>query len=102
MMRKIALVLFVIGLLIPSYTLKAQVTVKPLPTRDTLNVSRDSLVQLIRIKDSVLHRAHRDSVKMSNFISQLEYKSDSLYSVLNQSIYEQKVDSANRMRRYLS
>ncbi len=101
-MRKYTLVLFVICALIPVQTIKAQVNEKIVPGKDTLNIARDSLIRLIRIKDSILHLKHRDSINMTRLIVKLEYNRDSLNAALNQSIYQQKLDSADRMRRYLS
>ncbi len=92
-MRKFTLFLIFIGALMPAYSLMAQ---------DTLNVSHDSMIRLIRIKDSLLHLKRRDSINMSNLIVQLEYYRDSLNAALKQSIFRQKADSAERMRRYLS
>jgi hypothetical protein len=78
----------------------AQVSEKGNVRKDTLNISRDSVVQLIRMKDSLLNARRRDSVNMSKIIIKLEYYRDSLNAALNQSIYRQKLDSAERMRRY--
>jgi len=101
-MRQFTLVLILMCTLIPAHSLMAQVIEKKVVNRDTLNVSRDSIIQLIRIKDSLLLMKRRDSINMTNFIVKLEYYRDSLNAALNQSIYQQKVDSAERMRRYLS
>jgi hypothetical protein len=100
--RKFTLILMLWVSFAPVGLLMAQVSIKPALNKDTLNVSRDSIVQLIRIKDSLLHLMKHDSINMSNLISKLEFYRDSLNSALNQSIYRQKVDSAERMRRFLS
>lgn len=101
-MKKFTLVLILTGLLLPVRPITAQVSEKAGTGRDTLNIARDSLIELIRIKDSLLHMKKRDSVNMSHLIVKLEYNRDSLNSALNHSIYRQKVDSAERMRRYIS
>lgn len=101
-MRKLCLVLIFMCTLIPAHTLMAQVGEKASLNRDTLLVARDSLIQLIRIKDSILRQNRHDSIKMANIIATLEFNRDSLNSALNESVYRQKLDSAIRMRNYLS
>ncbi|MCX6223888.1 MAG: DUF3078 domain-containing protein [Bacteroidia bacterium] len=101
-MRKITLALILMCSLMSAHSLIAQVNEKISVNKDTLFVSRDSMVQLIRIKDSLLHVKRRDSIKMANLIVSLEFNRDSLNYALNESIYRQKLDSSDRMRRYLS
>lgn len=101
-MRKFTLVLILMCALMPAHSVIAQVSERNVVNRDTLNVSRDSIIQLIRIKDSLLLMKRRDSINMTNFIVKLEYYRDSLNAALSLSIYRQKVDSALRMRRYLN
>lgn len=101
-MRKITLVVISLCMLMPAQNLIAQVSGKIISAKDTLNVSRDSMIQLIRNKDSLLYTIRHDSINMSKLIVKLEYYRDSLNAALNQSIYRQKVDSAERMRRYLN
>jgi hypothetical protein len=80
----------------------AQISEKSTSKKDTLYVSRDSMIQLIRIKDSLLHAIRHDSANMSNVIVRLEYHRDSLNAALNQAIFRQKLDSVEHMRRYLN
>ena len=101
-MRKTALVLIILCSLMFPRSLVAQVSEKIVTKSDTLNVSRDSIVQLIRVKDSLLYKIRHDSINMSHLILRLEYHRDSLNAALNQSIHRQKLDSAERMRRYYS
>lgn len=101
-MRKLTLVLILMFTLMPVHILMAQVQEKTTSTKDTLNISRDSLVRLIRIKDSLLISKRRDSILMSRTMTKLEYYRDSLNAELNESIYRQKLDSAEQMRRYLN
>jgi len=101
-MKKFTLVLIFISALMPANSLIAQVGEKIAIKKDTLNVSRDSIIRLIRIKDSLLLMKRYDSINMSNLIVRLEYNRDSLNAALSQSIYRQKVDSAERMRGYLN
>ncbi|MFA5816559.1 MAG: DUF3078 domain-containing protein [Bacteroidales bacterium] len=101
-MRKFSLVLIFMCALMPAHSLLAQVSEKNVASKDTLNVSRDSIIQLIRMKDLLLNKIRHDSINMSNLIVSLEYNRDSLNAALNQSIYRQKLDSADRMRRYLN
>lgn len=102
MMRKLVLIFVLVIGMMSAHSLMAQVHIKDVPVNDTLNFSRDSLIRLIRIKDSLLHLVRNDSINMSNIIVMLEYDRDSLNSALNQSIYQQKLDSVERLRRYLS
>lgn len=101
-MRKFSLGLIIIFCLLPAISVMGQVTEKTVPNRDTLNISRDSMVQLIRQKDSLLTLIRRDSINMARLIVKLEYNRDSLNASLNQAIYRQKLDSVERMRQYLS
>jgi hypothetical protein len=101
-MRKYFRICLLIFLLLPAYSLFSQVTEKNVVGKELLNVSRDSLLQLIRIKDSVLLIKKHDSIIMASMIARLEFNRDSLNSSLNYAIYRQKVDSAERMRHYLN
>jgi hypothetical protein len=102
MMRKFTRVLLFLFCLLSGNSLVAQVNEKPVPHRDTLNISRDSMVRIIRLKDSLLHIIRRDSIQMARLIGKLEFNRDSLNAALHQSIYRQKLDSAEHMRRYLN
>jgi len=101
-MRKLTLVLIVLCSLIPLQSVWAQVNDKNISDRDTLSFSRDSIIHIIKMKDSLLHLKRRDSIKMSNLIARLEFNRDSLNSALKQSIYRHKLDSATRMRQFLN
>jgi len=101
-MRKFLLVLILVLVFLPEHFIRAQVAERIIPAKDTLNISRDSVVLLIRMKDSLLYKLRRDSINMSKLIMKLEYNRDSLNAALNQSIYRQKLDSVDRIRRYLS
>ena len=70
--------------------------------KENLNLSKDSLLQLLKIKDSLLLIRKHDSVNMANLITRLEFNRDSLNAALNESIYRHKLDSAERMRKFLS
>jgi hypothetical protein len=100
-MRKFILILAIVCTVIPGPAIQAQVVQDINSGKENLNVSRDSMIQLIRMKDSLLHLIRRDSANMANLIVKLEFNRDSLNSALYQSIYRQKVDSADRMRQYL-
>jgi hypothetical protein len=101
-MRKFSFLILLLCLLLPLQYLKGQVVDKNTANKEILNISRDSAIHLIRLKDSLLLLKKRDSINMANLIVRLEFNRDSLNSALNQVIYKQKVDSAERMRRYLS
>lgn len=101
-MRKLPLVLIGLFLITAVPALIAQVSEKSAYNKDIQNVSRDSMIQMIRIKDSLLLLKKHDSINMANLIARLEMNRDSLNSSLSQAIYHQKLDSADRMRRYLS
>jgi len=102
LMRKFSFIFISIFLLIPSQFLMAQVNEKSLAGKENLNVSRDSLLQLIKVRDSLLLIKRHDSLIMANMIARLEFNRDSLNSSLNQAIYRQKLDSTDRMRKYLN
>jgi hypothetical protein len=101
-MRRIPLVFILFCVLMPSWSLIGQVVDKNSIIMDAANINRDSLLHLIRIRDSLLLNKHQDSINMARLIVRLEYKRDSLNAALNQSIYRQKLDSVDRMRRYIS
>ncbi len=101
-MRKILLITILISLLFPFAGLYSQVTEKTAVNKEGLNITRDSLLQLLKIKDSILLIKKHDSLIMANMIARLEFNRDSLNSSLNQAIYRQKLDSTERMRRYLN
>jgi hypothetical protein len=98
---KLLLLIFMLGLLsFPKAV--AQVSDRNALVREAQNLSKDSLITLLRAKDSLLSIRKRDSINMANLIVNLEFNRDSLHSALSQSIYRHKLDSAERMRRYLN
>ncbi|HBB90866.1 MAG TPA: hypothetical protein DC042_03895 [Bacteroidales bacterium] len=99
-MRKLAVFLF---LLLPAFfslNSSAQVNQSQLGERDTLKMSRDSILRLVRIKDSLLILSRRDSMAMSHLIQNLEYNRDSLFGILNEIRYKRIEDSLNHLNQY--
>jgi hypothetical protein len=101
-MRRILQVFILFWILLPSFSLIGQVVDKNSNIKDASNISRDSMLHMIRIRDSLLLSKHQDSINMARLIVMLEYRRDSLNAALNQSIYRQKLDSVERLRKYIS
>lgn len=64
--------------------------------RDSLKTVRDSLVNLLRIKDSLLLQASIDSMYFSNIIAVLDKENDSLLYELRTLILMNKMDSVRQ------
>jgi len=92
------LMVIILSLLSPA--VQGQVNQIQVKERDTLKMTRDSLIRMVRVKDSLLILARRDSVAMAHLIDNLEFNKDSLSGRLNEYYFRQKEDSANRMDLY--
>jgi hypothetical protein len=100
-MRKIS-AFFIIALLVSGpLKLTAQVAVGQTNEKDTVKLSKDSIIHMIRIKDSLLNLARRDSVVLAHLIQDIEFQKDSLNNVINEMVTNRMTDSANHMNQYL-
>ena len=64
--------------------------------RDSLRYVRDSLLDVIRMQDSLLLQASLDSLFLNNLITARENENDSLLSELRNMIFHEKLDSARQ------
>jgi len=68
--------------------------------RDTVKLSRDSIIHMVRVKDSLLNMARRDSIALAHLLQDIEDQRDSLNDVIHRYESERKMDSAIRMSQY--
>jgi len=64
--------------------------------RDSLKMVRDSLLNVIRVKDSLLMQASLDSLFLNNLIFVLNNENDSLLHELRTKILKEKMDSVRQ------
>ncbi len=99
-MRNNKILFSVLLLFIPVVAGFAQVSHAQVANKDTLKVPRDSIIHMLRIKDSLLGVARMDSVRLARVIQEIEKGKDSL----NQTIMEMKMmeeqDSIDHYLRY--
>lgn len=100
-MRKIS-VLFILALLVlVPLKLTAQVTQGQTQGKDSAKLPKDSILHMIRVKDSLLNLARRDSIELAHLIQAMEFQKDSLTSIINEMIDERETDSVLHMHEYL-
>lgn len=68
-------------------------------TKDTSRIDKDSLLHLVRIKDSLLLQASLDSMFQSSMIERLRKEKDSVLQQHRELIHQVKTDSADKARR---
>jgi hypothetical protein len=98
-MKRLALIFLLLMAVIP-LAVQGQVNQVQVKERDTLKMTRDSLIHMVRVKDSLLILARRDSIAMAHLIDNLEFNRDSLNGRLNDYFFKEKEDSALRMDQY--
>ncbi len=81
--------------------LTAQVALGQTNEKDTVKLSKDSIIHMIRIKDSLLNRARHDSILLAHLIQEMEYQKDSLNQVIRLMANAKQKDSLNHMHAYL-
>ena len=66
--------------------------------KDTIKISKDSLLRIIQIKDSMLLQSSLDSLAMSNLLELIWWEKDSLQASLQNLHFELRQDSLYRRR----
>ncbi len=64
--------------------------------RDSLRIVRDSLINVVRIKDSLLFQASLDSLFLNNLLAVLDKENDSLQHDIRTRILKDKIDSVQQ------
>lgn len=64
--------------------------------RDSLRIVRDSLIKVVRIKDSLLLQSSLDSLFLNNLIAAKDKENDSLLHELRSMILQDKLDSVRQ------
>ena len=64
--------------------------------RDSLRIVRDSLLNVVRIKDSLLFQASLDSLFLNNLLTVLDKENDSLQYDIRTRILKDKIDSVQQ------
>lgn len=100
-MNKKNLVLLLVAFLLSGVVVKGQVNnIANHVTKDTLKISRDSIIRLILIKDSLLWLARQDSARMSDVIKDLSRTRDSLDQTIMEMIQTRQQDSLDQYHQY--
>lgn len=97
MKKRIYLILISLFLAVPSL-LRANDLVEAWIEKDTVKISRDSLIRLIQIKDSMLLQASLDSLATNNLLELIWWEKDSIQEELQNFKYVMHLDSIYQQR----
>ena len=93
------LLILAMGIGIPAVTL-GQISQGISKEKDTVKLSKDSIIHMIRVKDSLLNLARRDSLALVHLIQTVEQQRDSLNDVVILLESDRIQDSTRRMDHY--